>query len=346
MLTVGDCLGLDASTIVQSPTYIQYSHLSKPLRNKCFKGVLLRFTVNTLKKHVPYAQKYFKFCLDYSFSTLPVDQCCLELFLIQSRDDGKSKTCLNSFIFAVNFVTSIFGYSKNFSVTFRYITRYLDKFSVVRKLNRKGFRKDSLVVLWNRIFNAGGFKCLTKLELRSFVMVNFCYYTLSRFDCITKIRLVDLHFEDDFFKVLISSSKTDQNAEGQYIFLPKKSFHCPFKLLCNYIHIFDFDNMQNPFLFPPLKWNKSAKSWSPCDGKPVSYSVAYKGFKSLLIKFNMSPSNLSLHSFRIGATTDAFEAGMPDHIIDRRGRWKNPKTKYSYVKNPDEDIVKSLQKLT
>ena len=177
-------------------------------------------------------------------------------------------------------------------------------------------------------------------------MVNFCYYTLSRFDCITKIRLVDLHFEDDYFKVLISSSKTDQNAEGQYVFLPKKSSYCPFKLLCNYIHIFDFDNMQNPFLFPPLKWNKSAKSWSPCDGKPVSYSVAYKGFKSLLVKFNMSPSNLSLHSFRIGATTDAFEAEMPDHIIDRRGRWKNPKTKYSYVKNPDEDIVKCLQKLT
>ena len=193
--------------------------------------------------------------------------------------------------------------------------------------------------MWFEVSEIGGVDSLTPLQLRTFVFINFCYYTLARFDCATKIKLENVTLNYDHIKILVIGSKTDQCREGQYLYLPKKTHMCPYKLLCVYLKKFNLEKLDDPFLFPPLYWDKSLKNWAPRDAKGMSYSVAYKAFKNLLNKFQMSSSSLSLHSMRIGATTDAFDKKIPDHIIDMRGRWKNPKTKHSYVKNPVEDVV-------
>ena len=265
---------------------------------------------------------------------------------------------LNFFLFNVEIVgyirpplvalcrPSIYGYEGEYSKTFSNIVNYLEKFSVVNRFNRIGFRKDKLLCLWNCIISAGGLKSLSKCELRTFVFIKFCYYTMCRFNCVSKIRTEHLLFETDYVKILIPNSKTDQSSEGQFVYLPMLSEFCPVKLLCNYMYMYNMESLESPFLFPPLHWEKDLKIWKPVNNKPVSYTVCLKAFKSLLHKFNMSSSKLSLHSFRVGATTDAFEAGMPAHIIDRRGRWKNPNTKYLYVKCSDVDLVQTVRKRT
>ena len=345
MFAIGRHLGINAETVASTPTYIRYKHLSCLSRNKCFKAVILRYSVTTLKQYVKNAKKFFKFSSLNQFRSLPIDQCCLELFLIDCREKGVHKTSYRCFVSAVKFVQTIYGYDESFSKTFENVLKYLEKFSVVKRLNRVGFQKEKLVSLWHSVSKAGGLNSLSMLELRTFVIINFCYYTMCRFNCISKVKIDNLYFQKEYVKILISSSKTDQHAEGQYVYLPKMSKNCPVKLLCNYIHIYEFDSMENPFLFPPLKWEKDTKLWKPVSNKSVSYTVCLKAFKSLLSKFNMCTLNLSLHSFRVGATSDAFEAGMPEHLIDKRGRWKNSNTKFLYVKNYDESLVKSLQKI-
>ena len=35
---------------------------------------------------------------------------------------------------------------------------------------------------------------------------------------------------------------------------------------------------------------------------------------------------------------------VPGHVIDRRGRWKYPRTKYIYAKNSDRDLENNVLK--
>ena len=151
--------------------------------------------------------------------------------------------------------------------------------------------------------------------------------------------MANISVKSDHMEITVFGSKTDQCGLGQTLILPRKEEFCPYKLTCFYLHKMKFDMLENPFLFPPLKWNVERKCWLPKDGKSMSYTVAYNSFKTLLRRFKMSESNLSLHFMRIGATTDAFGRGIPGHIIDQSGRWKNPTTKHTYVKNGKHDVV-------
>jgi len=47
-----------------------------------------------------------------------------------------------------------------------------------------------------------------------------------------------------------------------------------------------------------------------------------------------------MHSPRSGGTTDAFNAGVPPHIIDIKGRWRCESSKFAYAKPSDSRIVK------
>jgi hypothetical protein len=73
--------------------------------------------------------------------------------------------------------------------------------------------------------------------------------------------------------------------------------------------------------------------------KPLSYSAAYAGFKDLLRLGGLDPDSYSLHSPRAGGTTDAFNAGVPLHIIDIKGRWRCPASKFVYARPSDAVIV-------
>jgi hypothetical protein len=60
--------------------------------------------------------------------------------------------------------------------------------------------------------------------------------------------------------------------------------------------------------------------------------AAYNLFKKLLTVAGLYPRLYAMHSPRVGATTDAFAAGIADHVIDIRGRWKLAVTKYRYCR--------------
>jgi len=119
-------------------------------------------------------------------------------------------------------------------------------------------------------------------------------------------------------------------------------------LLCLYIHRMGFDlqtSTETLYLFPPLKWSAVRHEYCIVPGKALSYSQAYKNFKTLLCFAGLDPSKFALHSPRRGGTTEAFRSGVPDHVIDLQGRWKSPGTKYRYLKLTDREISRKLARL-
>ena len=184
-----------------------------------------------------------------------------------------------------------------------------------------------------------GFENYSVANKRTFMMINFLYYTLCRFDDLKSIKCKHLNYENDIFTIHVSKSKTDQGGRGQKVYLPHKKNRSPHRLLCEYMQIFKLQ--ANDYLFSPLKWNKTVKIWDIQKEKAISYSAAYTNFKSYLKFCNIDNKGLSLHSPRIGAMVDLFESRAPDHLIDKRGRWKSTQTKHIY-NQPTEDSLKKL----
>jgi hypothetical protein len=79
-------------------------------------------------------------------------------------------------------------------------------------------------------------------------------------------------------------------------------------------------------------------------GKSVSYSAAFKAFKTLLFFANLDPQLYGLHSPRIGGATDAFRNGTPHYVIDEQGRWKTTGTKFKYLRFAEKEFVKKIKK--
>ncbi len=50
---------------------------------------------------------------------------------------------------------------------------------------------------------------LSKSDLRSFVIIYFCYATLARFDCSSQIKLENLEYQNNDFEITVPKSKTE-----------------------------------------------------------------------------------------------------------------------------------------
>lgn len=95
----------------------------------------------------------------------------------------------------------------------------------------------------------------SKLQLRTFMLAVFQHKTFCRYSDVMQIKLSDILFDTEYFKIHIRQSKTDQKGEGSFVYLPKQpnSFLDPHMLLCLYVHGMNFDeNDPDVYLFPPL----------------------------------------------------------------------------------------------
>ena len=153
-----------------------------------------------------------------------------------------------------------------------------------------------------------------------------------------------MRYHPQYFEIVIPSSKTDQIGNGQETLLVKhEGMYDPHMLLCMYIQVLS-PNGDDSYIFPPLKYDSSVKSWSYNNFKQMSYSAAYGAFKKFVSNFGLDPKTFSLHSPRVGGTTSLFQKNIPKRIIDKLGRWKSTRTKYIYGRDKKRYIAKQLMK--
>ena len=341
MVEFFSCLGLQVSEILGSPLYKQYENMSLYNRNKLIQAQILRYSLNTLKNHVSNMKKYSDSCENDIF---PVDKGKLHSFLVTKAEEGFTFITIEAYYKSIKFFSQFLGYEHLSDVSTKNLMFFLQKVCKKNKPpERKGFRKSDLETLYCNVSKNGGLLSLTTLEKRSFMIILFCYCTMARFNCLKEIRLDNLFFFKDYVKICIPKSKTDQTGKGQYVFLINLPKINVFNVFAEYIFQLRLEKYGNAYLFPSLKWDSNGKSWYPAE-KSLSYSAAYSGQKRLLKKFGFDENCFSLHSCRIGATTDSFKEGMPLHIIDKRGRWKDPTMKYVYTKETDQELVDIISK--
>ena len=85
--------------------------------------------------------------------------------------------------------------------------------------------------------------------------------------------------------------------------------------------------------FAPLSPRKSKGVYTlRAQDKPVSYSTVRNVVKEVVYKIGENPKLFCTHSFRAGGASAAANAGVPDRMFKRHGRWRSETCKDMYVK--------------
>ena len=154
-------------------------------------------------------------------------------------------------------------------------------------------------------------------NIRDKALILIGFYSFCRRSELLGMKYEHLTFSDDGIQVLIPFSKTDQTGEGRVIFLPKHSDnYCPVKALNNWLEVARID--KGPLFYKINKSNKIEKY--TLNSKNLKISLTDSHFVLMLKKRSTAAgldnsNNISGHSLRIGAITEARMRGVPTHEI-------------------------------
>ena len=182
---------------------------------------------------------------------------------------------------------------------------------------------------------------LANVRLATMCLLAFAGFL--RFDELSNIHPCDLGFEEDYVKLHIPKSKTDQFRQGTEVLLAKTgSATCPVAMLERYLVKAKISLDSQLFLFRPIIAAKPARLR---DSGKLTYSRVREIFKQKLEQLGLPSEAFGLHSLRAGGATAAAKAGIPDRIFKRHGRWKSENAKDGYVEDRLSERLAVSQKL-
>jgi len=180
----------------------------------------------------------------------------VNLYLLHVSQSGKTFGTVSAIVDALSFVFrfySVQNHANHASVCD--MKKFLSKVCEHQQNKKSAFDSAAVRKLWDSMLLKFG--CLEKiplLELRTFVLCVFQHSTFCRYSDIAKITIDDLLFDTDYFKIKITSSKTDQAGRGDFVFLPKQKtgFVDAHMLLCLWLQRLGQPLDTKVYLFPPL----------------------------------------------------------------------------------------------
>lgn len=249
-------LGLSPGEILATPAAKFHSQGDKEDEDLLFKSRFLAFSENTWKVHTSALRELVVFCRKRDVNPILCPNKLLNLFLLHSAQEGKSFSWTQKVLSAVSFFKRFFLISDGSTdATVLNVKRFLEKACTVRSNKKDAFGSSEVRQIWDKIDRNGGVEKLNNFELRSFVMAVFQHKTFCRFSDAANLKLNDILFHDDYFKVHIRYSKTDQKGEGQEVYLTRNtsSSRNAHSLMCLFLHRVHSDPSDEVYLFPPLK---------------------------------------------------------------------------------------------
>ena len=182
-------------------------------------------------------------------------------------------------------------------------------------------------------------RSLEDIRTMLFVALGFCGFL--RFSEVIVLRKGDILLEAHYIRVFVEKSKTDVYRDGRWVHIAKGLRHCPVKVVLAYLEQCSAKLTTDSFLFRGIAKSKRGQRLR-APNKYVCYSTMAKCLRKALTRVNESHGNFGTHSLRSGGASAAANAGVPDRLFKRHGRWKSDRAKDGYVK----DNVSSLLSVT
>ena len=150
-----------------------------------------------------------------------------------------------------------------------------------------------------------------------------------RFDELSRIRECDVESFSEYMEIFIESSKTDQYRDGARVVIARThSLYCPVAM-----DIADITEPSEEFLFRGLVSTRTGQKLRK------SVSISYTRVRELVLEkleaIGVDSKKFGLHSLRAGgASAAAANAGVPDWMFKRHGRWRSENAKDVMLKIP------------
>lgn len=159
----------------------------------------------------------------------------------------------------------------------------------------------------------------TSLFSAAFVLAFFAALRISEFvapskQSVANLKLADVIITEFSLRIFISKSKTDQLGKGAWItlFPLPGSQVCPIKVISYYLSI---------------RPKQLGSFFLHQDGTVLTRFQFNSVLKLCLHALKLEHYNLTAHSFRIGAATEAARLGLDNEVIRRLGRWDSDRFK-------------------
>jgi hypothetical protein len=253
-------LGIKAQHIVSTPAFdTEFQEAAVDVDNM-FRARALAYSTSTWKNHASSIKGFLGFCEQRELNPFECTPSILNLFMLHAAQQGKSVGVIESFLSAWSFVARFFGctdYTQDYTVAS--MKKFTEK-ACTKKTNKKlPFGSAEVRKIWDCIeAKSGNVSKLNLKDFRTFMMAVFQHKTFCRFSDLQQIQLKDVFHDVDYFKIHVTFTKTDQQGNGQWLYLPKESsgIRDAHMLMCLYVHHLELDTtVPSPhiYLFPPLR---------------------------------------------------------------------------------------------
>jgi len=133
------------------------------------------------------------------------------------------------------------------------------------------------------------------------------------------LQIDNISLQPKHIHVQLLHYKTQKTDKPLNIHIPAQKPHCPLHALSNYINF--RGRCPGPLFISSVN-------------DPITLSMFRNVLRNLVIMCDLTPSRFTMHSFRIGACTQAVMAGVPQDKIMLMGRWRSNAYK-RYIRVPD-----------
>lgn len=249
-------LGLRESEIITTTAYKEYRQEREEDAEILLRARVLAYAPATWASHSSAIREFLAFVRDRQTTMFECTPSVINLFQLKLSQDGRTYQSIRRVIASLSFVYRFF-LMPNFAdeKTVRDVSKFVSKSSA--HSNRKKDALDSAKIrkLWDAMEKNGGIERLSKVDLRSFVMTIFQHKSFCRYSDLAHVKLSDVIFNADYFKIIIRYSKTDQAGIGAPVYVVKdlSGFRDAHMLLCIYLQNMNFPHDEDVYLFPPLK---------------------------------------------------------------------------------------------
>jgi site-specific recombinase XerD len=228
-----------------------------PHSTELFQAKVLAYATSTWVSHSTAFQEFVKFCDSRQINPLEVTPHSVNVFLLVLAQNGKSigaiENIMNSMSFCFKF---LFLEDVLASSIVSPIKTFVDKVCPKQTNLKAPFAHREVRKLWDYIESKyNNLSEVPFVDLRTFVLAVIQYSSFCRFSDLAVVKLSDIVFDLDYFKIVIQNFKTDQAGHGQeaYVLKSVDKIWDPHMLMCLYLQRLDSYNIDDLYVFPPLQ---------------------------------------------------------------------------------------------
>ena len=271
---------------------------------------------NTRKTYVSAWKVYCVFCQKTGINIFPITEYYLQMF-VSSVAMRLSFATIKTYLCGVRHYSLMVGRDidlknmEGLKVVMRGIKRQQGKDR--KRAKRQPIKIEHLLRISNRLRGTLNiedyYMIMAALTLGFFGLLRSAEFTAdtkSKFDRSTTLTRRDISFNEDStcMSVNIKVSKTDPFREGTVIKLPKlHNILCPVRAMVRYL--------------------KYAATNGPLFQFKNGAFLTRQHIANIFEQLLGGEVNLNTHSLRIGGATLLSKAGVPEHIIQKIGRWSS-----------------------